>query len=54
MKIAVIMVEMRYQPERALTPTHSGCYIYGIFILVEMRYQPERALTRMTYYLLFS
>ena len=44
--ICVIHVEMRYQPERALTQcnfTCVGCYTYN----VEMRYQPERALTQV-------
>ena len=37
-------VEMRYQPERALTPS-SFWEILDTLRPVEMRYQPERALT---------
>ena len=38
-------VEMRYQPERALTP-YSSSSSDSSTSEVEMRYQPERALTR--------
>ena len=42
--LAMVYVEMRYKPVRALTPlrSHLTC---GTGILVEMRYKPVRALT---------
>ena len=38
------LVEMRYQPERALT--RYFFYLLASLDYVEMRYQPERALTQ--------